>query len=252
MNQPLAAIANNANACLGLLSDRAPEVDEVRAALEDMVNDAERASAIVERVRVMSRRRRREERPLQLDELVDDVVAPGLAGIASAATSHRGRGADADLPAVVGRPRPAPAGVAQPGGERDGRDERASTAASEARDSGTRGDARRPRLCADPRRRTAGEGLDPEDADELFEAFYTTKPQGMGLGLAISRSIIEAHGGRAVGGAECRDKGHVFVPSAGGRGGDLVSETPSEAAVFVVDDDASVRRSTERLVRSTG
>ncbi|MBV8642367.1 MAG: hypothetical protein JO225_00435, partial [Candidatus Eremiobacteraeota bacterium] len=44
--------------------------------------------------------------------------------------------------------------------------------------------------------RDSGPGLDPQCADRLFEAFYTTKPQGLGMGLAISRSIIEAHGGR--------------------------------------------------------
>jgi signal transduction histidine kinase len=44
--------------------------------------------------------------------------------------------------------------------------------------------------------RDSGLGLDPKSLDRLFEAFYTTKPQGVGMGLAISRSIIEAHGGR--------------------------------------------------------
>ena len=44
--------------------------------------------------------------------------------------------------------------------------------------------------------RDTGPGLDPKNVDRLFEAFYTTKPEGMGMGLAICRSIIEAHGGR--------------------------------------------------------
>jgi signal transduction histidine kinase len=44
--------------------------------------------------------------------------------------------------------------------------------------------------------RDSGPGLDPKGLDRLFDAFYTTKPQGLGMGLAISRSIIEAHGGR--------------------------------------------------------
>jgi signal transduction histidine kinase len=44
--------------------------------------------------------------------------------------------------------------------------------------------------------RDSGPGLDPKNLDRLFDAFYTTKPQGLGMGLAICRSIIEAHGGR--------------------------------------------------------
>ena len=57
--------------------------------------------------------------------------------------------------------------------------------------------------------RDSGPGLDPDSLDHLFTAFYTTKPQGMGMGLAISRSIIEAHGGRLWATAN-EDRGAMF------------------------------------------
>jgi len=57
--------------------------------------------------------------------------------------------------------------------------------------------------------RDSGPGLDPKSLERLFEAFYTTKAQGMGLGLAISRSIIEAHGGQMWAGAN-EPRGAVF------------------------------------------
>jgi C4-dicarboxylate-specific signal transduction histidine kinase len=67
--------------------------------------------------------------------------------------------------------------------------------------------------------RDSGPGLDPESLDHLFTAFYTTKSQGMGMGLAISRSIIEAHGGRLWATAN-EDRGATFqftLPTSGGR-----------------------------------
>jgi len=66
--------------------------------------------------------------------------------------------------------------------------------------------------------RDSGPGLDPQRLDQLFEAFYTTKPQGLGLGLAISRRIIEAHGGRLWASAN-NDHGATFqftLPTAEG------------------------------------
>src|SRR5207244_11108311 len=65
LNQPLAAIVNNANACLGLLPNRRPDLDEVRDALADIVSDAERASAIIERVRRLAKRSSPAQVPLQ-------------------------------------------------------------------------------------------------------------------------------------------------------------------------------------------
>ena len=57
----------------------------------------------------------------------------------------------------------------------------------------------------------SGPGIDPGSLEHLFDAFYKTKPQGLGMGLAISRSIIEARGGRAVGDGESRQRCDVSV-----------------------------------------
>ncbi len=193
VNQPLAAIVNNANACLGFLPDRR-ELDEVREVLADIVSDGDRASAIIERVRGLAKRSTPQKVPLRLADVVADVVA--LAATESATRSVVIRtDMGADLPMVLGdrvqlqqvllnlvvNGMDAMSAVAE--GQRvleirgrvDGADG-APAALLSVRDRGT--------------------GLEAGHADRVFEAFYTTKPHGMGMGLAISRSIIEAHGGR--------------------------------------------------------
>ncbi len=194
LNQPLGAIANNANACLGLLSSAKPKLDELRGALGDIVSDAERASAIIERVRGMARRSAPERIPVRLSDLVQEVV--GLAA-AESATRRVAIRTDVpnDLPLVLG--------------DRVQLQQVLLNLVLNAMDSMSGIDeakrsleirGRSDQLDGDPAARVSvedrGIGLRPEQADQLFEPFYTTKAHGMGLGLAISRSIVEAHRGR--------------------------------------------------------
>ena len=96
----------------------------------------------------------------------------------------------------------------------------------------------------------SGPGLDPQSLDRLFDAFYTTKPHGLGLGLAISRRIIEAHGGRLWATANAPHGAVLqFTVPTGSEG---VSMMDAEALVFVVDDDAPMRESLQNLLRSVG
>src|SRR6266481_7172260 len=194
LNQPLTAIVNNANACLGLLPSGPQELDEVREALADIVSDADRASAIIERVRGLAKRSPPEKVPLRLVDVVDDVVA--LAGAESVARGVAIRtDVAADLPVVLG--------------DRvqllqvllnlvvNGMDAMSTVDVPERRlEIGGRPDTRDGSPAARISVQDRGVGLDAGKMDRLFEAFYTTKAHGMGMGLAISRSIIEAHGGR--------------------------------------------------------
>jgi PAS domain S-box-containing protein len=194
VNQPLAAIVNNANACLGLLPSEAHDLHEVREALGDIVSDAERASAIIRRVRTLATRSASERMSLRLDDVVADVVALATAEATARRVTIRTEVA-ADLPIVSG--------------DRvqlqqvllnlvvNGMDAMASVD-EERRLLVIRGccDVDDGRPAATISVEDHGIGLRAAEMGRLFEAFYTTKPHGMGLGLAISRSIIEMHGGR--------------------------------------------------------
>jgi signal transduction histidine kinase len=194
INQPLTAIVNNATASIGLLADRQTNLDDVRAALRDVVNDAERASAVVERVRQMSRRLPPSRRPCRIQAIVDDVVA-------LAARTAAGRGVaisveiPRELPPVLGDLVQLEqvllnlvVNAMDAMSETDPSQRRVEIRAAAGMEAG------QPSVTI--RVADRGVGLRAEDMPRLFEAFHTTKPNGMGLGLAVSRSIVEAHGGR--------------------------------------------------------
>ena len=207
VNQPLAAIVNNASACLSLLSHGRADVEELRAALADINSDAERASAVIERVRAMAKRSAPDRIPVRVTDLVHEVVALTRAESATRRVAIR-TDVPAELPAVLG--------------DRVQLQQVLLNLVINAMDAMSGADD--PERSLDVRGRTdgldgsptvtisvedRGVGLQPEELDRLFEPFYTTKPHGMGLGLAISRSIIEAHGGRLWGESQ-RGRGAVF------------------------------------------
>jgi hypothetical protein len=194
VNQPLTAIANNAAACLALLPESGRRLDELRDALADIVADGDRASAIIARVRQLVKKTPFKSAVLELKDVVTDVVALASRESTGRGVTIRTELAD-DLPPVVA--------------DRvqlqqvllnllvNGMD--AMSAVDESRRilvvrgvCGTRDGSARAILSVED----AGTGLPREATERLFEPFYTTKTNGMGMGLAISRSIVDAHGGR--------------------------------------------------------
>ena len=190
VNQPLAAIVSNGGACLRWLARDTPELDEARAAVERMINEGNRAAEVIRRVRVLAKKTDALPAPLPINEVIDEVglllqhevfnhraslrleLAPELplvlvdrVQLQQVIINLVMNGMEA-MTTVSDRPR-----------ELKIRSQREADAVLVAvQDSGV--------------------GIDPEHVDRLFNAFFTTKPSGMGMGLSICRSIIEAHGGK--------------------------------------------------------
>jgi signal transduction histidine kinase len=191
VDQPLSGVVINATASLRFLSGPYQNLEEVRDGLQAIARDGQRASDVIGRIRALARRATAEKGPVDINEVVRDVIA--LAdGEARRTRATLRTEVTRDLPRIVAdrvqlqqvvlnlllngldamhdvvdRPRDLVITT-----EREAID-RVHVA---VRDSGT--------------------GIDPQLAHRLFEAFYTTKPNGMGMGLSISRSIVEQHGGR--------------------------------------------------------
>jgi C4-dicarboxylate-specific signal transduction histidine kinase len=204
VSQPIAAAITNANAARRWLGAQPPDLEEVREALGRIIRDGRRASDIIGRIRALVRKAPPRKDQVDINEVVGEVVALTRSELRSSRTSVLTQLAD-DLPLVLGDRIQLQqvmlnlilnAVEAMSGsGER----ERKLLIRTDQEGSGGVFVAVQ----------DSGPGLEPESLDRLFDAFYTTKPSGMGMGLSICRSIIEAHGGR-VWAAPSQPQGAVF------------------------------------------
>jgi PAS domain S-box-containing protein len=191
VNQPLAGILTNASTCLRMLATDPPNVEGARLTAQRTIRDGNRASDVIQRLRSLFARKQPEADWFDLTEAAREVLALSSSELRSRGVVLKTEFAEDTTPIrgdrvqlqqvtlnlvlnaadsmkdVIDRPRDLLVGT--------GKDP----------DGGVR-------LWV----RDAGVGFKPEDAERLFDAFYTTKTEGMGIGLSISRSVIESHGGR--------------------------------------------------------
>jgi PAS domain S-box-containing protein len=190
VNQPIAAASINANVCLRLLKRDQPDIEEAGKAASRMVGDVNRAAEIITRVRQFFRKGSALREPVDLNDLIR-----GMVGILRNEVTQNSVGVRTELAAglpLVTADRVQLQQVLMNlmingiDAMKDVDGQRQLTLISELSDDG---------LVLVSVRDT-GPGLPPDRADHIFTAFFTTKSYGTGMGLSISRSIIESHGGR--------------------------------------------------------
>jgi len=191
VNQPLSGIITNASTCLRMLAANPPNIDGARETAQRTIRDGNRASEVVTRLRALFSKKEATTEPVDLNEATREVVALSLSGLQRNGVILRQELAD-DIPVVmadrVQLQQVILNLVLNASDAMSGVDERPrELVIRTAREEGDH-----VRLIV----RDAGVGFDPQAMDRLFEAFYTTKNNGMGMGLSVSRSIIESHQGR--------------------------------------------------------
>ncbi|HEY6446913.1 MAG TPA: PAS domain S-box protein [Acidobacteriaceae bacterium] len=190
VNQPLSGIVTNANTCMRMLNANPPNLDGARETARRTVRDANRASDVIARLRTLFSRKEIRVEPVDINEVAREVIALYLNELQRNRVILRQELTEG-LPCVEG--------------DRIQLQQVILNLLRNASDAMSTIDDR-PRelvVSTEPtveevhlKVRDAGVGIDPGAAERLFESFFTTKQDGMGVGLSVSRSIIEAHQGR--------------------------------------------------------
>jgi PAS domain S-box-containing protein len=211
VNQPLAAVVANGEACLGWLRRGTPDVNAACRSVEWIIADGNRASEVIRRVRLLANKTSVEKVPLDVNDVVRETIPLVQHELISHQVSLRMELAPT-LPMILG--------------DRIQLQQVIINLVMNGIES-MQSITDRPReLLVRSRQDEAqqvlvsvtdcGVGISAENADQLFTAFYTTKPDGMGMGLSICQSIIDAHGGR-LWATTCEPRGALFqftIPAA--------------------------------------
>ena len=190
INQPLSGIITNASTCLRMLDVDPPNVHGARETARRALRDGNRASDVITRLRMLFSRKEVKTEPVDINEIAREVITLCLTELQRSHVTLRQEFAEG-LPSVMG--------------DRVQLQQVILNLLRNAQDAMSAVDDRPRELLLSTGQsgdevqfkvRDAGVGIDPGAAEKLFESFYTTKKDGMGIGLSVSRSIIEAHEGR--------------------------------------------------------
>jgi PAS domain S-box-containing protein len=191
INQPLSGIITNANTCLRMLASDQPKVEGACETARRTIRDANRAAAVITHLRALFAKKETTAEPVDLTEVTQEVLVLCISDLQRKGTLLRQELAG-DLPAVIG--------------DRIQLQQVILNLLTNAADAMLAVDDRPRELSIKTELdtdglvrvtvRDSGVGFDSRDADKLFTAFFSTKPQGMGIGLSVSRSIVESHHGR--------------------------------------------------------
>ena len=204
INQPLAAMVTSANAALRWLMNNTPDLDEARAAMNNIVSAGHRASEVIGSVRAMFRKDGQTKEPINLNNLVKEVLGFVRMELQTQEVLTQTELTE-PLPSVLGH-----------NGQLQQVVLNLIRNAAEAMDSmSNRARVLRVKTAIHDRAgvllsiEDSGTGIDPNQLNRIFESFFTSKSEGMGIGLSICRSIVEAHGGRIWASSDGHD-GSVF------------------------------------------